>query len=184
MAVKNSDALRLHKAPRDSAVGVNGTQGGATQTANSNLTMKDVERLLSTLLEENWLERSRAGFYTLSPRALMELRGYLEETYNEPDAEEGVWQPIKKCAACKDIITVGRRCANVECNVRLHEFCVQGYFRGQSVRKCGCGTEWTGENYVGERAARGYGAGRVSNAAASRSGRRTTVREDETDSDD
>lgn len=183
MAVKDSDALRLHKAPRerDSGVGVNGSTQAPTQSTTSGITMKEAEKLLASLIEEDWLKKSRAGYYTLSPRALMELRGYLEETYNEPDAEEGEWQRIKKCAACKEIITVGQRCADRECNVRLHEFCVQGFFRGQQVRKCACGTEWTGRDYVGERAARGYVPQRTSASGPSR--RRTVAEEMDEDSE-
>lgn len=181
MAVKDSEALRLHKAPRerDSAIGVNGSTQGQTQSANSGITMKEAEKLLAALVEEDWLKKSRGGYYTLSPRALMELQGYLEETYNEPDAEEGEWQRIKKCAACKDIITVGQRCANHECNVRLHDFCTQSFFRGQQVKKCACGAEWTGRDYVGERAARGYVPPRTSTAGQSS----RTVGEEEMDED-
>jgi non-structural maintenance of chromosomes element 1 len=60
------------------------TQNGATQPSQQNLSMREAEDMLAKLVDEGWLEKSRAGFYTLSPRALMELKGWLVDTYNEP----------------------------------------------------------------------------------------------------
>jgi len=188
MAIKATEAVRLHKAPkeRDSAIGVRGvSQGEQTQAStNTSITMSRAEELLATLVEERWLEKSKAGYYSLTPRGLMELRGYLEETYNDPDAEEGEWQRIKKCAACKDIITVGQRCTNRECDVRLHDFCSQGFFRARPDRKCAsCKTQWTGRDFVGERAARGYQQG-PSNVNGTTGRRRAVAEEDEMDEDE
>jgi hypothetical protein len=49
----------------------------------------------------------------LSPRALMELRGWLVETYNEEapaegeeDEEESRWERVKFCETCRDIVTI------------------------------------------------------------------------------
>lgn len=53
------------------------------------------------LIEEGWFEKSRKGYLTLTPRALMELRGWLVNEYNDDGATK-----IKFCAACKDLITV------------------------------------------------------------------------------
>ena len=65
--------------------------------------------MLKTLVEEGWFEKSIKGFYSLSPRALTELRGWLLETYNdleEDEEEEGsVSKRIKQCFACREIIT-------------------------------------------------------------------------------
>lgn len=77
------------------------TQGGAAQS----LSMTQAENMMRNLVEEGWLEKSRAGFFSLTPRALMELRGWLISTYNEQD-EGGRGSKIKFCAACKDIVTV------------------------------------------------------------------------------
>lgn len=189
MAIKAMDAIRLHKVPkeRNSAVSMNGvSQGEQTQAStNSSITMSRAEELLATLVEERWFEKSRAGYYSLTPRGLMELRGYLEETYNEPDAEESEWQRIKKCTACKDIITVGQRCTNQECNVRLHDFCSQGFFRARPERKCSsCRTQWTGRDFVGERAARGYKDGPSSNINGIMGRQRAVAEGDEIDEEE
>ena len=69
------------------------------------------ERVLASLVAEGWFELSKAGFYSLSPRALMELRGWLIETYNEGADEDGSedeeWvERIKLCQACKEIVTI------------------------------------------------------------------------------
>ncbi|KAL8729591.1 MAG: hypothetical protein Q9166_004671 [cf. Caloplaca sp. 2 TL-2023] len=123
MAITSMQAVRLHKAPdnrrRETQDG-SATQGSAAQ----GLKMVEAEKMLKTLVDEGWLEKSRKGYYSLSPRALMELRGWLIETYNDVDDEDDDDDDrpprIKQCVACKEIVTM---------------------------------TEWTGNNYVGERAA-------------------------------
>lgn len=83
-------------------------QGGAAQS----LTMTQAETMLTRLVEEGWFQKSIKGFYSLSPRGLMELRGWLVDTYNDEDDYNGDGQRraagrrIKFCAACRDIITV------------------------------------------------------------------------------
>lgn len=104
MAVKGMDALRLAKPPRDRESAVGSTQN--TQgTSSTGITQDRAEKLLGELVDEDRFEKSRAGFYSLSPRQLMELRGWLVETYNE---EEEEWQRIKSCNGCKEIVTVVR----------------------------------------------------------------------------
>lgn len=78
----------------------------ATQHAAGVLSGKDVENLLHKLLDEGWLEKSRAGFYSLSPRALMELKGWLVDTYNDEDEDGNKKEKVKFCQACNEIITV------------------------------------------------------------------------------
>ena len=111
MAVASMQALKLHKPPaedrRQTQDGVE-TQGSAGQ----GLTMGQAEKLLKSLVEEGWFEKSAKGYYSLSPRALMELRGWLMEAYNDVDEEDeedgAASKKIKQCLACKDIITTAR----------------------------------------------------------------------------
>lgn len=106
--VSSMQALQLAKVPSDSnrrestAVQANGTQGGAAQS----LTMTQAETVMSSLVDEGWLEKSAKGNYSLSPRGLMELRGWLVDTYNDEDEEGHRGRRVKFCAACKDILTV------------------------------------------------------------------------------
>ena len=108
MCISGMDAARLAKPPGHRTTN---TENRTSQsTANQGLTMKDAEAMLAKLVLEGWLEKSRKGFYSLSPRALMELRGWLVDTYNEPGEEGDVEiehvDKVKFCHACKDIITV------------------------------------------------------------------------------
>lgn len=80
------------------------SQGGAVQS----LTMTQAETMMKNLVEEGWLEKSRKDYYSLTPRALMELRGWLGETYNYATGSGRKGERIKSCAACRDIITVVR----------------------------------------------------------------------------
>ncbi|KAF7122051.1 hypothetical protein CNMCM5793_000006 [Aspergillus hiratsukae] len=153
MVVSGIQAMQLAKASsdasrRESQAATQQTQGGAAQS----LTMSQVEMVLKQLVEEGWLEKSRKGFYSLSPRGLMELRGWLIATYNENDEGRRV-DKIKFCAACKDIITVGQRCGNRDCSGRLHDMCTRNFFRMRQAEQCPvCKAPWPGDKFVGERA--------------------------------
>ncbi|EEY15518.1 conserved hypothetical protein [Verticillium alfalfae VaMs.102] len=121
----------------------NGDGGGATQAqtqtqapTDKGLKHSEVEAMAAKLVSEGWLEKSREGFYSLSPRALMELRTWLVESFNDAEAAAGDWQRIKFCEACKDIITQGQRCAARDCNMRLHDMCGDAYWRARREKKC------------------------------------------------
>lgn len=107
MAVKPIQATKLHKPPSNRRETQNGveTQGSSGQ----GITMLQAERVLKSLVDQGWFEMSKKSYYSLSPRALMELRGWLMETYNEDDSDEegneNVHQRIKTCQACKEIVT-------------------------------------------------------------------------------
>ncbi|KAK4938514.1 hypothetical protein LTR10_021046 [Elasticomyces elasticus] len=108
--------------------------GNATQSSAGMLGARDAEVMLTKLLEEGWLEKSRQGFYSLSPRALMELKGWLVDTYNDEDEDGEKREKIKFCHACKEIVTVN-------------------FFRMHRSQTCPvCKTEWDGQHYVGEKA--------------------------------
>ena len=119
MAITSMQAIKLHKSPTED---VRQTQNGTeTQgSAGQSLTMGQAEKMMKTLVEEGWFEKSIKGFYGLSPRALMELRGWLWETYNdvEDDEEEDgrVSKKIKQCFACKEIITTVSRAVAIASN--------------------------------------------------------------------
>lgn len=99
LCISGKDALNLAKAGRRETQNRN----GESQTNKFELTAHGAETLLSKLVSEGWLEKSQKGFYSLSPRALMELRHWLEETYDDEDSD---YKKIKSCEACKEILTV------------------------------------------------------------------------------
>jgi non-structural maintenance of chromosomes element 1 len=113
MCITGTEAVNLAKA---SGSGRRETHSGSTQGGGSSqgLSMRDAEGMMGNLVEEGWFEKSAKGFYSLSPRALMELRGWLVESYNDPDEErndDGGEDRIKFCQACKEIVTVVSRAA-------------------------------------------------------------------------
>lgn len=107
MVITGMQAMQLAKGTSDASRRQSGnatqqSQGGASQS----LSMSQAEATMKHLVDEGWFEKSRRGFYSLSPRGLMELRGYLVETYNGEN-DDGRWvNKIKYCAACGDIVTV------------------------------------------------------------------------------
>ncbi|KAI7662768.1 DNA repair protein Nse1 [Hortaea werneckii] len=168
MAITGMQALKLAKAPADERRREAQSTQQATQPANTSIRIADAENILSLLVDEGWFELSQRGFYSLSPRALMELRGWLIETYNDQadqeedsdeEEEERARVKIKFCAACRDIVTVGQRCPNRQCNARVHNHCVRTLFRAQGGREeCpACKTAWQDPLPVGENAARQSG---------------------------
>ena len=141
--------------PVDNNDGDGEPQTQQQQPALKGLKSSEAETMMRCMVEEGWFERSREGLYSLSARALMELRSWLVESYNDPDAEDGEWQRVKFCAACKEVMTVGQRCAQVDCNVRLHDGCADAFWRTRREQRCpgpGCRRDWDGRHYVGERA--------------------------------
>ncbi|KAI1214134.1 Nse1 non-SMC component of SMC5-6 complex-domain-containing protein [Annulohypoxylon truncatum] len=132
-------------------------EGGATQTvaATRGLKSSEVENVMRSMVDEGWFERSANGFYSLAPRALIELRSWLVDAYNDAEAAADEWQRVKFCEACREIVTWGQRCADRDCNARLHDVCGDAFWRvrGGGERTCPrCGVPWTGRNFVGERA--------------------------------
>lgn len=179
MAVSDTQAARLHKPASGAARtslggGEAASQTQQTQQTSAGLTIAQAEKCLASLVAEGWLDKSRARYYSLSPRALMELRGWLMETYNEPgggaeegDDGDGVEPPVHRirlCAACREIVTSGQRCATEECECRLHAVCAAQLLGEQRARGCPkCGAAWTGEHLVGEKADRQFRRSRGGN---------------------
>ena len=108
MVITSMQAVQLAKTGgdrrRSTNVGTQQAEGGAAQ----NLTMQQAQEMMRSLTKEGWLDMSRKGYFSLSPRALMELRGWLVMAYNDEDINGRQIKRIKFCAACKDIITVVR----------------------------------------------------------------------------
>lgn len=177
MAVTSMQALKLAKPPNNTNRRESGTQSQASQTG---LTMAQAEKVLANLVSEGWFELSTRGFYTLTPRGLMELRSWLVDTYNDQgsdseDAEEP-HEKIKFCHACREIVTMGQRCPNLDCHARLHDGCVRNMFRAQGgSEQCPiCKTAWVDAPPVGEKAAKAPkgGGGRRSTNVGGGQGRR------------
>ncbi|KAI0394742.1 Nse1 non-SMC component of SMC5-6 complex-domain-containing protein [Xylariaceae sp. FL0594] len=148
-----ANKLRLPKRPEiEDAEMDDGEEQAQTQSMKG-LKSSEVESVMQSMVDEGWFECSRDGFYCLSTRALLELRSWLIDSYNDPEAEDGEWQRIKFCEACKDIVTIGQRCAERDCLVRLHDGCAVAFFRNRQTPECPkCSREWTGKHFVGERA--------------------------------
>ncbi|KXL50961.1 hypothetical protein M433DRAFT_99616 [Acidomyces richmondensis BFW] len=164
MAVTSLQALRLAKPSSESQRRTRGDQETQSST-DAGLTIAQAERVLDLLVAGRWLELSNSGYYTLSPRALMELKGWLIETYNDTseqdengeEDEEDTYERIKFCAACREIVTMGQRCPNARCGCRAHNHCIRTLFRAHGGKEeCPiCKVGWVDPLPVGEMAAKG-----------------------------
>ncbi|KAJ5385418.1 hypothetical protein N7517_003329 [Penicillium concentricum] len=151
MVASQMQAVQLHKAPSSERQSTSNDSTQIQTAAVQSLRMTQAETMIIHLIEEGWLQKSPKGYLSLTPRALMELRGWLVLTYN--DIDDRPIERIKFCAACKDIITVGQRCEDHGCNGRLHDHCIRNFFRMQQAEKCPvCKKDWPGDRFVGERA--------------------------------
>jgi hypothetical protein len=157
MAIKHLDASQLARISRrnrqSQAANEDGEAEGDTQT-DTGITIADADMVLTSLVHEGFFEKhgKDSVYYSLAPRALMELRGYLKETYNDEDATR-----IRDCEGCSQIVTFGVRCDNRKCGVRWHDWCANQYYRGRSTGNRGCPkceTILSGTVFVGERADR------------------------------
>ncbi|CBX99780.1 hypothetical protein IAQ61_002989 [Plenodomus lingam] len=185
MAVKHTEASQLARPSRrnrhsqfsgptaDEEANTQTQSQTHTSSSDPGITIQEADTILTTLVQQALLQKSRQGYFSLAPRALMELRAYLKETYNESvdDADETddangsslARIRIHDCEGCREIVTYGIRCNRRECGVRWHDACANGFYRGKGRegRKCpGCGTECSGDVYVGERADRVAAGGR------------------------
>lgn len=154
MAVTAAQARKVARPPVRNNNNEEENESQQQRAADRGLKHSEVEKLLPSLVDEGWFELSDDGYYSLSPKSLMELRVWLLDAYNDPDAAPEEWQRIKFCEACKEIVTAGQRCPDRDCNVRFHDRCAEAYWRARrgAAKTCPkCQTAWTGQNYVGER---------------------------------
>ncbi|KND87854.1 Non-structural maintenance of chromosomes element 1 [Tolypocladium ophioglossoides CBS 100239] len=155
LAITEMQAIKFARPNRrQSQSQMDGDEEAPTQTStDKGLKHSEVENVLASLLEGGWFEKSKDGFYAVTPRALLELRPWLIDMYNDPDAGPDEWQRIKFCEACKDIVTMGLRCSEPNCTLRLHDMCQEAFWRARRTGSCiKCSREWTGAHFVGERA--------------------------------
>ena len=101
MAATQLQAVGLHKAPSGGRQSTSNDPSQTQSAASQSLSMTQAEKVILHLIEEGWLQKSQRGYLSLTPRALMELRGWLVLEYNDDGATK-----IKTCSACKDLITV------------------------------------------------------------------------------
>ncbi|KAL5118087.1 hypothetical protein ACEQ8H_004076 [Pleosporales sp. CAS-2024a] len=192
MAMKHTEASQLarissrrHRPSQANAdADTDETRQTQTPPQDTGISIQEADHVLDTLVNEAFFQKSHAGYYSLAPRALMELRAYLKETYNDPPSAPGADDAvvrIRDCEACRDIVTHGVRCNDKDCGVRWHDVCANSYYRGRASgnRKCPrCGTECSGGLYVGER------ADRVSGRTSMATGKRSTVQHEADEDED
>ncbi|KAF1837078.1 hypothetical protein BDW02DRAFT_628317 [Decorospora gaudefroyi] len=191
MAIRHTEASQLARvsaATRRSQINNGG--GAASESQDGGISLAEADAVLTALVTSSFFQFSSAGYYALAPRALIELRAYLKETYNEGahENEEGrEVVRIRDCEGCREIVTVGVRCNNRECGVRWHDACVSSYFRGrkEGARKCPrCAVECGGDMFVGERADRVGRSGKSGGGGNNRRRSRREVQEEEEDEED
>ncbi|KAJ4339136.1 hypothetical protein N0V95_007853, partial [Ascochyta clinopodiicola] len=122
LAVKQMDASQLARPRRvrQSQAASLAEEDEASQTPDAGITLAEADAVLDALVADQFLRLSRAKYYSLAPRALMELYSYLKETYNDTpdDAEDDDDEPrirIHDCEGCREIVTFGIRCNKREC---------------------------------------------------------------------
>ncbi|KAJ3076827.1 hypothetical protein HDU98_011688 [Podochytrium sp. JEL0797] len=107
------------------------------ESSVAKVSVTETENLLDRIVDMGWLDITN-GWISLSMRALMELKTYLREEFEDY---------VQYCSVCKEMVTTHyERCSDGACPGRLHKFCAGRYF-GVNARKCpheGCGANWEG----------------------------------------
>lgn len=121
---------------------------------SAQLSASEGEHLLRELVNEGWLNRSNKGRYSLSIRALTELKRTLIDKYGirSRTSPEG---HVTLCTGCNEIVTSGVRCFSDSCFIKFHSECQGHYFRAKGT-KCPndeCTVDWAedGPRPVGEK---------------------------------
>jgi hypothetical protein len=168
MAIKHTDASNLARPSRRSRQSqINAEPDDTQEQVDTGISLSEADAVLTSLVSERFFQKSRAEYYSLAPRGLIELRAYLKETYNETAEENEAGTAVTRihdCEGCKEIVTVGIRCNDRDCGVRWHDACANSFYRGRASggKRCpACGEVCTGDVFVGERADR-VGGGRRS----------------------
>ncbi|KAK0450782.1 Nse1 non-SMC component of SMC5-6 complex-domain-containing protein [Armillaria borealis] len=78
------------------------------------MSKSQAEDVLTSLVANGWLLKSKRGRYSLSVRTQLELQPYLKNTY--PD-------DILECTICQEMVTKGFACHTPNCKVRVHTYC-------------------------------------------------------------
>ncbi|KAK0483544.1 Nse1 non-SMC component of SMC5-6 complex-domain-containing protein, partial [Armillaria novae-zelandiae] len=78
------------------------------------MSKSQAEDVLTSLVANGWLLKSKRGRYSLSVRTQLELQPYLKNTY--PDE-------ILECTICQEMVTKGFACHTPNCRVRVHTYC-------------------------------------------------------------
>jgi hypothetical protein len=104
-------------------------------------------QFLQSLVNEGWMNVTKKGDYTLSLRALAELKPMLIEKYGvktlEGSNDDG--GVLNVCVGCRDLVTIGLRCHNEDCNARFHKHCHAYYARanGAQCPNADCDVDWS-----------------------------------------
>lgn len=110
----------------------------------SPISQRESEWLLAKLVKDQWLKRRTDGYYVLHMRSIIELQDYMKETFEDD---------VHECLMCMEIVTIGERCSQERCSVRLHLHCAAGYFpedeNGAAIKCPTCSTSWKRSNKFG-----------------------------------
>ncbi|KAI4633234.1 hypothetical protein J4E80_000597 [Alternaria sp. BMP 0032] len=117
MAVKHTEASQLARTSRRNRQSqansrqsqINGDADDTQASADTGITIAEADQVLETLVSQAFFQKSKAGYYSLAPRALMELRAYLKETYNESAEENEDGREIIRIRDCEGCRSGDRR---------------------------------------------------------------------------
>ena len=87
-----------------------------TSKLKSSVTRAAGESLLGAFVARGWLCRSKRGRYTLAPRAIVELDGWLNAEYEDY---------VQKCARCAKTVFSVRKLSFFEAGVGLMKVIVK-----------------------------------------------------------
>lgn len=119
----------------------------AQQTISSllNRTLNEAHYLIMKLIDDGWFLLTKNDLLVFSIRSLSELKYYLMERFGSDN-----FGTLLQCKQCDDIVTMGWKCPNNECNISFHHRCLDIFERTNSdIRVCigeNCSQVWDSKN--------------------------------------
>lgn len=120
-------------------------QGNAKRIIGTVAKLKTTEAsyFLARLVDDGWFELTPQNRLVLSPASLAELSSYMADRYGKLTREDPQGR-LLYCHTCGDLVTMGLKCPDDECNSAFHNRCHSVYIRGHDgnvqcpkFRECG-----------------------------------------------
>lgn len=131
-SITNIEAINLRLDNQVHTSGNAGESQSQVPAAFKSFTISQKEKTLNDLIQDKWLCLTSEGKIGLGVRSFLDLRSWFHA--NE----------IPACNVCNETGVKASTCPNVDCSIRIHDYCLKKKFSQRKVAKVcpGCSTAW------------------------------------------
>lgn len=91
----------------------------------------DADFFLQRMVDDGWIELSAHKKVVVSSATLVELHGYMIDRFGVFSQADSAGK-LLECVLCKELVMMGKKCANNECYKAFHNKCYTLYIRDQT----------------------------------------------------